>query len=146
MEILVGLFALSTVVLAKVVWRLHSALRAKEDRLDYTESECERLQNHITKIARHVEEHNGGALFRIKECRETTEAIIQYAPDLFKNATGLVHWLSATDQFLRELDRITIEAAPTNRSETRALLSELCGPTTLYDRIKFGPPLSGLAS
>ncbi|VTU46119.1 hypothetical protein SRS16P2_00494 (plasmid) [Variovorax sp. SRS16] len=63
----------------------------------------------------------GGVGKRIKECREITAAIHQSAPDLFVKEEGLIHWLSATDQFLTELRAAQIAAQANVEQEPSAI-------------------------
>ncbi|MCP1515550.1 hypothetical protein [Pseudomonas rhodesiae] len=113
--------------------------RMHSDRLSF---ERQHLREHLYKTVMHLEIFNGGVLYRIHECRETTEAILKHAPEVFRKEPGLVHWLSATDQFLTELDKIVLIDGPlsTDIAKQPELLARRY-PPTVYNRVKYGPAL-----
>ena len=134
---------LAVAVLSVFLRRIYGKLVAERKSNDQLSFEAQHLRDHLYRIVMHVEHFNGGVLYRIHECRETTEAILKHSPHVFRNETGLVHWLSAADQFLTELDRIVLIDGPMASEAARQ--SELPAerhPATIYNRIKYGPAIS----
>ncbi|APC19471.1 hypothetical protein BLL42_27440 (plasmid) [Pseudomonas frederiksbergensis] len=129
-------------VLSVLLRRVYSRLVAQKMLCDQFSLERQHLREHLTEIVMHVERFNGGVHYRIHECRETTEAVLKRAPHVFREETGLVHWLSAADQFLTELDRIVLIDGPlASDIAKRSELPTERHPATIYDRIKYGPAL-----
>lgn len=113
--------------------------RMHSDRLSF---ERQQLREHLYKTVMHLESFNGGVLYRVHECRETTEAILKHAPEVFRKEPGLVHWLSATDQFLTELDKIVLIDGPLSTDPAKQPeLQARSYPASVYDRVKYGPAL-----
>ena len=143
MTVLEIVLLLGVAVLSVFLRRVYCKLVAERMCSDQLSFEAQHLRDHLYRIVTHVEHFNGGVLYRIHECRETTEAILKHSPQVFRKETGLVHWLSAADQFLTELDRIVLIDGPMASEAARQ--SELPAerhPATIYNRIKYGPAIS----
>lgn len=87
-------------------WRSERSLRRANSRLDFMTEAGAHVAERSTELAQYrriLMSSAGGVGKRISECREITEAIQRYAPELFTMEEGLIYWLEATDQFLCNL-------------------------------------------
>ena len=142
MTIIEIVLILMITVLSMCMRRVYGKLVDERMHSDRLSLERQHLREHLYKTVTHLESFNGGVLYRIHECRETTESILKHAPEVFRKEPGLVHWLSATDQFLTELDKIVLIDGPlsTDPAKQPELLSRRY-PATVYNRVKYGPAL-----
>lgn len=142
MTVLEIVLLLAIAVLSVFMRRVYGKLNEQKILCEQHSYERQHLREHLYTIVMHVERFNGGVLYRIHECRETTEAILKRAPHVFREETGLVHWLSAADQFLTELDRIVLIDGPLASEAAKQLVQPAeRHPATIYERIKYGPAL-----
>ena len=142
MTILEILLLLMITVLSICMRRVYDKLVEEKMHSDLISLERQHLREHLYKTVMHLESFSGGVLYRIHECRQTTEAILKHAPEVFREEPSLVHWLSSTDQFLTELDKIVLIDGPLSTDPTKQpeLLARRY-PATVYNRVKYGPAL-----
>jgi hypothetical protein len=99
--ILLSLLGLGLLFALRRTLRERQALAAHRDELaaelDFIKKTIAPMYSLISPNA------EGGVLKRISEMREITEAIRKHQPELFQQEPGLIHWLSASDQFLCRL-------------------------------------------
>jgi hypothetical protein len=94
------------VVILVLGYALHRSMQNEKSDSEYRREillEYEHLKLKNREVYEVLDHYVGGVYKRIDEIREITESIQRHQPDLFLKELGLIHWLSASDQFLCQI-------------------------------------------